>query len=64
MIAIKPGHRYLFEYPDRPLLDLGYFPPTPPPQKRKEYRCPKCMSAALTPKRCRACNVKMTRCKR
>lgn len=40
-------------------------PPTPVrPKPAPRYRCPKCEATADTPKRCRACNVKMTSRKR
>ena len=40
-------------------------PPTPVrPKPTPRYRCPKCEATADTPKRCRACNVKMTSRKR
>lgn len=34
------------------------------PKPAPRYRCPKCEATADTPKRCRACNVKMTSRKR
>lgn len=56
-------HLYLFEYVDRPPLDLG-----PVPERREmpvlTYRCGSCGATAGTPKRCRACNQKMTRVRR
>lgn len=58
-----PRHLYLFEYVDRPLLDIGeLLPEEPPPRPQVFYRCPRgCGATARTPKRCRACGVKMSR---
>lgn len=56
----KP-HLYLYEYPDRPPLDLGPIPDVQSKRRVKVYVCPKCGVTSKTPKRCRKCNVSMKR---
>ncbi len=47
---------------ERARRDPGPFHVSTPvrPKPAPRYRCPKCEATADTPKRCRACNVKMT----
>ena len=51
---------------DRAQRDPDHFRASTPvrPKPAPRYRCPKCEATADTPKRCRACNVKMTSRKR
>lgn len=52
--------------PERAQRDTDPFRVSMPvrPKPAPRYRCPKCEATADTPKRCRACNVKMTSRKR